>query len=255
MEEVEPGLLSTAVSTLAKISLENLIFSEDQLAALFSSATSNCKLFSLIVAEVDLSSVAPDLLATAAKLNELNISDVLLTPEQTRMLWRAIEEESSFSSFQFAGVNLDSVNPEALAEVARRAFKIDLCNAALTADHVNALVSALDKNEKIQEVNLSDNSLTDVEPELLGRALAKTTNLKLVNTSLTTEQVKQLLRSLLSDDCAMENLDLSANVLSMIEPDLMASSLNKLKVVTLFDSDVTAKQVDKRYNILQLILI
>ena len=64
-----------------------------------------------------------------------------------------------------------------------------------------------------------------------------------------------MLRSLLSDDCAMENLDLSANVMSIIEPDLMASSLNKLKVVTLFDSDVTVKQVDKRHNILQLILI
>ena len=78
---------------------------------------------------------------------------------------------------------------------------------------------------------------------------------RLTEDEKTTEQVKQLLRSLLSDDCAMENLDLSANVMSMIEPDLMASSLNKLKVVTLFDSDVTVKQVDKRYNILQLILI
>ena len=44
-----------------------------------------------------------------------------------------------------------------------------------------------------------------------------------------------------NDDCAMKNLDFSANVMSMIEPDLMASSLNKLKVVTLFDSDVTVK--------------
>ena len=75
------------------------------------------------------------------------------------------------------------------------------------------------------------------------RALAKTRKLNLANTSLTTEQVKQLLKSLLSDNCAMENLDFSANILSMIEPDLMAKSLNKLKVVTLLDSNISVNQV------------
>ena len=41
----------------------------------------------------------------------------------------------------------------------------------------------------------------------------------------------------------MENLDFSANILSMIEPDLMAKSLNKLKVVTLLDSNISVNQV------------
>ena len=90
---------------------------------------------------------------------------------------------------------------------------------------------------------------------LLVRALAKTRKLNLANTSLTAEQVKRLLKSFLSDDCTLENLDLSANVLSMIEPDLMAKSLNKLKVVTLLDSDISVNQVGKKYNILLLILI
>ena len=113
------------------------------------------------------------------------MNNILLTPGQTRVLWTAIEEESNFSSFQFAGVNLASV------------WKLWL---------------------KLLEV---------------------------ANTSLTTEQVKQLLKSLLSDNCAMENLDFSANILSMIEPDLMAKSLNKLKVVTLLDSDISVIQVGK----------
>ena len=120
-----------------------------------------------------------------------------------------------------------------------------MCNASLTVDQVNALAIALGENAQIQEVNLSDNSLTDVEPELLVRALAKTRKLNLANTSLTAEQVKRLLKSFLSDDCTMENLDLSANVLSMIEPDLMAKSLNKLKVVTLLDSNISVNQVGK----------
>ena len=54
-----------------------------------------------------------------------------------------LPSKADFSSFQFAGVNLANVNLEALAKVARRAVKIDLCNAALTADQANALVIAL----------------------------------------------------------------------------------------------------------------
>ena len=53
----------------------------------------------------------------------------------------------------------------------------------------------------------------------------------------------------------MENLDFSANILSMIEPDLMAKSLNKLKVVTLLDSNISCQPGWQKYNILQLILI
>ena len=47
LQEVEPGVVSSAVSKLAKVKLVNLIFSEEQLAALFSSTASNCILSTL----------------------------------------------------------------------------------------------------------------------------------------------------------------------------------------------------------------
>jgi len=187
---------------------------------------------------------ASSLSRTTFNLAAADWRDKVNQDRRLRADWR--KEKLAFSSFQFAGVNLANVNLEALAKVARRAVKIDLGNAALTADQANAVVIALAENEQIQEVDLSDNSLTDVEPGLLVRALAKTRKLNLANTSLTTEQVKQLLESLLSDNCAMENLDFSANILSMIEPDLMAKSLNKLKVVTLFDSNISVNQVGQK---------
>ena len=243
LNQVEPGLLSIAVSHLAKVNLQNLIFTEEQLASLFSCTTTNCNLSSLIVEEVNLSRVAPDLLLSVAKLAELTLSSTLLTTEQTRLLWTAIGEEGNFSSFKFEGVNLASIDTEALAKVATKASKISLCNTSLTADQVNALAIALATNSQIQEVDLSDNFLTDINPEMLARAVARTRKLSLVNTGLTTDQVNQLLESLLSEASIMEDLDLSANILSFIEPDLMAHSLNKLKMVTLLDSAVSVNQV------------
>ena len=159
------------------------------------------------------------------------------------VLWTAIGEEGNFSSFKFEGVNLASIDTEALAKVATKASKISLCNTSLTADQVNALAIALATNSQIQEVDLSDNFLTDINPEMLARAVARTRKLSLVNTGLTTDQVNQLLESLLSEASIMEDLDLSANILSFVEPDLMAHSLNKLKMVTLLDSAVSVNQV------------
>ena len=101
LNQVEPGLLSIAVSHLAKVNLQNLIFTEEQLASLFSCTATNCNLSSLIVEEVNLSRVAPDLLLSVAKLAELTLSSTLLTTEQTRLLWTAIGEERNFSSFKF----------------------------------------------------------------------------------------------------------------------------------------------------------
>ena len=97
----------------------------------------------------------------------LDLPALAKTPsDQTRMMWTAIKNEGNFSSYRLAGINLASVEPKALANAATTASKISLCNSSLTADQVNALTIALDENVQIQEVNLSDNFLTDVHPEL-----------------------------------------------------------------------------------------
>ena len=41
----------------------------------------------------------------------------------------------------------------------------------------------------------------------------------------------------------MESLNLSANMLSMVETELMAQAINKLKDVTLIDTNLSVNQV------------
>ena len=89
---------------------------------------------------------------------------------------------------------------------------------------------------------MSDNTLTGVDPDFLATAMSTTRKLNLANTGLTAVQVEKLL-SLIAANCPMESLDLSANVLSMVEPELMAQAVNKLKDVTLIDTSLTVNQV------------
>ena len=241
MVQVRPSVLSNAVSNLEVLCVDNLIMTDEQSAALFSSLS---KLFSLTVQETDLSRLASGIITPAAKLRHLKLNNTLLTTEQTNQLWNAIEkEECNFSSLQLAGVNLASVNPEAMAETARTALKIGFCDAGLTGEQANAVASALAENSRIEEIDLSDNSLSNIDPELLARAVARTKNLNLANAALSSDQMKEILEAVLSDECGMKIVDLSGNEMSLIDPDLMAQSLIKITSVTLFDSNVSVNQV------------
>ena len=252
MELVEPDLLSSALSSLVKLNLANSNLTEGQVTALFSMMTSGCKISSLNLEEVNLSTVDPKLMASASRLAELNLSTTLLTTEQTRILWNAIGEFCSFTSFQMAGVNLANVEPDLLAKVAMQASKIGLCNTSLTGDQAASVISAFDQNDMLEEVDLNDNSLTGVESGLFARAVSRTRSLSLVNAGLNADQVTLLLKAVsVSGDCPLESLDLSANNLSMIEADLMAESMNKLKIVTLFDSSISVNQVSENCKIVQ----
>ena len=213
---------------------------DDQCAVLFSSLS---KLSTLNVQEIDLSRVPSALITPAAKLTNLKLSSTLLTPEQTSLLWNAIGKEGNFSTLQLTGVNLGAVNPEALADTARSALKIGFCNAGLTGEQTNAVANALAENTKIEEVDLSDNSLTNIDAALLARAVARTKNLNLANAELSSHQLKEILEALLSHDCVMNEINLSANEISMIDPDLMSKSLNKMTFVTLVDSNISVYQV------------
>ena len=132
---------------------------------------------------------------------------------------------------------------EALVRVARQACKIELSSTSLSAEQVTALVSALSENQQIQDIDLSDNSLAHVDPELLASLMSRTRRVNLVNTSLTALQVTELLRTLTSSTCLIESLDLSFNQLSMMEPELLAEAVNNLKDATLLGTGLSVNQV------------
>ena len=72
-----------------------------------------------------------------------------------------------------AGMELTNVDEAALENVAEGASKIGLSNTSLTGAHVTALVTGLEQNKSVLELNLSDNPLTAVNPELLARVASR----------------------------------------------------------------------------------
>ena len=91
--------------------------------------------------------------------------------------------------------------------------------------------------------NSQHNSLAHIDPDLLASLMSRTRRVNLVNTSLTALQVTGLLRTLTSSTCRNESLDLSFNQLSMMEPELLAEAVNKLKDATLLGTGLSVNQV------------
>ena len=239
MNQVEQELLGGALSRLVRVNLENIVFSEEQLEALF---LSSHKIRGLNLEEVDLSRASPMMLLCTSRLSELRISNTMLTQQQISLIWTAFKS-SDFKIFSMSGSNLSGVEHEALVRVASNVSKIDLSNTSLTAAQVTAVATALSENLKICEIDLSDNSLDGVDPDLFASVMSRARRLSLVNTGLTAVQVNKLLKSCTSGGCPMESLDLSANQLSTIEPELLADAVNSLRDVTLVDTGLSVNQV------------
>ena len=251
LDLVEPRMLSVAFSNLVKVNLSNSNIGEDQVGALFSLMDSGCKIKSLNLEEVDLSNVAPELLSSTSRLVEVNFSATLMTDEQTRVMWDAIEEEDcNFESLEMTGVNLGNVGIDALVKVATTVGKIGIGNTSITPLQATAIITAFDANVALQEVDMSDLDLSAIEARFFAKVFSRTKKLNLANAGLTPDQVSHLLEGQ-THEGILEDLDLSANQLHLLNAELMATSMNKMRSVTLVDSGITMSQVKENCEIIQ----
>ena len=147
--------------------------------------------------------------------------------EQIQAVWSAVEQgpDLQLNKLSMKSIDLSIVSPKALEKVARKLQIWDISNAALSPTQCNAIFSALLINPDIKEINLSDNSLSSVLPENVAKAVQKSRSFLLANTSLTVHQVEANLTAVSSEASYLHTLDLSNNLLSVVEPQLLGDAL------------------------------
>ena len=109
-------------------------------------------------------------------------------------------------------MNLEHVNISALAKVASQVYKLGLDNTSITPEQAVEVMSALEGNERVMEIDMCDTSLSAVEPRLMAKAFARSKKVKIANTGLTADQISQILE-VQTEEKNLEELDLSANQL------------------------------------------
>ena len=143
-----------------------------------------------------------------------------------------MEKDCKFTSFEMTGVNLGNVAIEALVKVASKVGKIGIGNTSITPLQATAIIAAFDGNVALQEVDMSDLPLSGVESRFFAEVFSRTKKLNLANAGLTADQLSQLLQGQ-THEGVLEDLDLSANQVHLLNPELMATSMNNMRSVTL----------------------
>ena len=181
--------------------------------------------------------MAPELRASAGKkLKHVVLSNTILTTWQVNLLWQEMKESSQLNSLNITGINLSSVEPEMLASIVNKMEKVNLWYSKLTTQQVTVLCQVMKENSQL---NLGWNNLSSVEPELHASGLSKWENLNVWNTKLTTEQVIALCKMLKMNN-PLKCLNLEENILSSMEPHLLATVVSKMEEVNLGSTKLTS---------------
>ena len=96
----------------------------------------------------------------------------------------------------------------------------------------------------LRRLDLWENELSSVEPELLARAVATLEEVNLGRTGLTREQGEAIFAALAGTGSSLRKLFMSENNLSSVEPGVMARAVNGLASVTLKWNTLTGEQVN-----------
>ena len=245
IQTLSPELFRSALPNLVKVNISNTEPTGEQLVYLFGKVTV------LDMEQVDLTGLAPEAFAKLANLVELNISDTAVNGQQVQRLWTGVEQVADLQLRRLSvkRMNLSTVSPQALAKVAAKVKTLDISNTGLTPAQCNAIFAALPNNPGVEDINLSDNLLSSVPPEGVAKAVQKAERFLLVNTALTVHQAEAILTAVSSEASAsyLHTLDLSNNLLSAVDPELLGDAVMKLESATLYDTSLTVAQVCRGY--------
>ena len=202
---------------------------------------------SLTLSKNTLSLVKPGLLSfIVASMEEVNMEDVFLTSEQVVTLFLTLSApDCLLRRFKIGVNNLSSVEPGRLARALVRLENVDLQDTKLTSSQAQTLLASLANSQRnLTRLNLCSNDLSWVEAPLLARVVASTQEVHLRDTSLTALQAREICLAIKSS-CKLRSLDLGSNLLSFVEPRLLARAVNRLQEVELQETELSERQVQE----------
>ena len=174
---------------------------------------------------------AVDMLKSRRGIRELEAQN--LSGSETRQLMLAVNEESSVEKLNLGSSCMSQVEPVLLGDALSGLKRVNLGNIIFTPEQLDTLFSSL---HKISSLNVEEVDLSGVSPMLFISA-AKLSELHISNTVLTQEQIASLWTAF------KNNTGCDIKSISMVETELMAQAVNKLRDVTLIDTNLSVNQV------------
>ena len=159
MASVSPAKLAKVVSKLEEANLKDTQLTEAQVREIFQALSEGSKLHHLALSSNNLSSVAPQLLATGVtELRSLNLAYTQLTKPQTEALFSSLSQSQHLSHLTIGLNDLSSVKPQVLAQSVCRLDTVQMREACLTELQWNELLRLMGSgSSRLREADFSNN--------------------------------------------------------------------------------------------------
>ena len=142
------------------------------------------------------------------------------------------------------------VSADTLAQVVVRVQEVAMSSRTLNSDQARAIFLAIRdcKTLRLRTLNLYEERLSSVPPEVLAEAVTRLEVAILPSTRLTSPQVKAVFRAIAtSNNLRLQTLNLGTERLSSVPPDQLAEAVTRLKVAKLQDTHLTPAQVSSLF--------
>jgi len=211
---------------------------------IFSRLCSNNQFKTVSISDNNLSSVKPRLLqGTIINLETLNVENTNLTPKQTETIFTSVSEGgSTLQHLNISYNNLSRLSVVLSARAVSRLATLDVSYTALTPDQAVTILTAVSEGYTLTKLYLGGNDLSLVEPVLLAHVVTKLESLDVRHTDLITKQVETVLGAICQGS-RMRNLDISGNVLSGVDPEIVARAVSRLESVSLEDTSLSKEHI------------
>ena len=188
---------------------------------------------------INLKEVDPVILSTAfSRLSSLGLSDVLLSETQ----WTSILNLASFSSLSLRMINITSIDADLLARSLSSCSSLSLDFVALTEVQWVSLLNSMLSLSKNRKLRIASVDLSKLPSLLLTSVLSRSECVDLSFSSLSSEQITDVLKSVINSQ-SLKELHLTGIDLSSVPECILARAVTNVTRASLGKTKLTGTQV------------
>ena len=248
MLDIDPELLAKVVTKLQKLNIDvrndfrHTNITHQQAAAILTAVSEGSTLTELKIGYNNLSGVDLELLAkVVTNLDTLNLTNTKLTQQQIASVITSASKGSKLKKLNISENDLSGVDPGLLAKAVVNLETLDIGNTKLTQQQAAVIFSGVCEGSRLNVLNISDNNLSEVEPELLAKTVIKLKKLDIRYSDITKQQASVILTAI-SEGRRLTDLNIGFNDLREVCPELMAKAVTNLEILDVTFTDLTQQQ-------------
>ena len=248
---IEPSTLASALSKVEEVRIwrsflrtGSFDISMQQAQELFRILSEETKLKRLFLLTRNMVNIDPGVLAKALNnLEEITLSHNMITDIQARSLFKKMTEKTFLQKLTIMKINLSSIQSNILAKGVTQIKELIMVDCNLTSEQLVAVFEGIQLGCSMQILDVSNNRLSSLDPELLAKAINRLTKIIIDNNKLNFNQITRIL-SLCTEKTKLKKMIIRKTNMADIEPELLGRAVNNLEVVGLDGCCLTPEQVN-----------